>query len=68
MNILHQTHEETADYRKQFTAATEVLEHIGIQFRAFFQGMADMILESEYITTREGATDDQETEAVTKLR
>lgn len=59
-------HEETAEYRKRFSAATEVLEHVGITFGAMFQGMADNILKSQYDKDREGSTDEQATEAETK--
>ena len=63
MGIRQQRHEETADYRRRFTSATEVLEHIGISFGAMFQSMADRILISDFNTTREEATEDQATEA-----
>lgn len=66
MHTRQQRYEDTSEYRKRFTAATEVLEHIGISFGAMFQGIADKLLESEFNTNREDATDQQATEAETK--
>lgn len=65
-NVRQVSHEETVEYRKRFTAATEVLEHVGVTFGAMFQGMADDVLKSQYDTDREGATDEQATEAERK--
>lgn len=59
LSIRQQRHEETAHYRKRFTAARDVLEHVGMAFGGMFQGIADSILVSDYNTTREDATDAQ---------
>lgn len=63
INIRQHRHEETADYRKRFTAAVEVLEHIDVAFGAMFQGVAEYILTKTFNTTREEASDDLATEA-----
>lgn len=47
MSIRKQCNEQTAYYRKRFTAATE---HIGIAFVAMFQEIADSILSSKFNT------------------
>ena len=59
MNVRQQRHEATAEYLERFTAARDVLEHVGLSFGAMFQKIADDLLDSEYGVTREGATDAQ---------
>lgn len=66
METRQHQHEDTLEYRKHFTAAVEVLEHIGVTFGAMFQGIADKILEADFDTSRVDAIDQQAAEAETK--
>lgn len=59
-------HEETAEYCRHFTAATKILQRVGVTFSAMSQGMADEILKRHYRKTRTAATDAQVAKAELK--
>lgn len=40
-------HKGITDYRKRFTAASEVLDHVGVKFGAQFQVMDDEVLKND---------------------